>query len=135
MTSYATVDEYRLDSADTETPSERIESALAQQSAKLRAAAGITSGTSLSEDALSLCRFLVIDAVRKALKPVSIDGMGAMDGVTQTSFTANGFSSSYQLQNPSGSYYWDRDTLKALKSLLGTNQRVGTICPGYGVRR
>jgi hypothetical protein len=132
MSSYASVDEYRLDSGDESTSINRIESMLEQQSAKLRAAAGINAKSVLTADALSLCRFLVIDASRKALKSPTIDGLGAVEGVTQTSFTANGFQGSYTLQNPSGTPYFDRDTLRALKKLLGTSQRCGTVLPSYG---
>lgn len=135
MTSYATVDEYRLDSGDSETSDERIAAVLAQQSAKLRAVAGIKAKTTLNEDALAICRLLVTDAARKALKAPTIDGLGTVEGVTQTSFTANGFQGSYTLQNPSGVAYFDRDTLRALRRILGTSQQCGTICPGYGVRR
>jgi hypothetical protein len=135
MTSYATVEEYRLDSGDTETSDERITAVLAQQSAKLRMVAGIKAKTTLNEDALSICRLLVTDSARKALKPPTIDGLGAVEGVTQTSFTADGFSGSYTLQNPSGVAYFDQNTLCALKKFLGTSQQCGTICPGYGVRR
>lgn len=135
MTSYATVDEYRLDSGDSETSDERITAVLAQQSAKLRAVAGIKAKTTLNEDALAICRLLVTDAARKALKAPTIDGLGTVEGVTQTSFTANGFQGSYTLQNPSGVAYFDRDTLRALRRILGTSQQCGTICPGYGVRR
>ena len=135
MTSYATVDEYRLDSGDSETSDERVTAVLAQQSAKLRAVAGIKAKTTLTEDALAICRLLVTDAARKALKAPTIDGLGTVEGVTQTSFTANGFQGSYTLQNPSGVAYFDRDTLRALRRLLGTSQQCGTICPGYGVRR
>ena len=135
MTSYATVDEYRLDSGDSETSDERITAVLAQQSAKLRAVAGIKVKTTLNEDALAICRLLVTDAARKALKAPTIDGLGTVEGVTQTSFTANGFQGSYTLQNPSGVAYFDRDTLRALRRILGTSQQCGTICPGYGVRR
>lgn len=135
MTSYATVDEYRLDSGDSETSDERVTAVLAQQSAKLRAVAGIKAKTTLNEDALAICRLLVTDAARKALKAPTIDGLGTVEGVTQTSFTANGFQGSYTLQNPSGVAYFDRDTLRALRRILGTSQQCGTICPGYGVRR
>lgn len=135
MTSYATVDEYRLDSGDSETSDERVAAVLAQQSAKLRAVAGIKAKTTLNEDALAICRLLVTDAARKALKAPTIDGLGTVEGVTQTSFTANGFQGSYTLQNPSGVAYFDRDTLRALRRILGTSQQCGTICPGYGVRR
>lgn len=62
--------------------------------------------------------------------------MGVEDhtGVSQSSFTANGFQGSFTYQNPSGTAYFDRSTLTALKRLLGRGQRIGTVCPSYGRR-
>ena len=128
---YATVDEYRTDTGDTKTPDERVESMLDQQSAKLRPLAGVPQGMVLERDALLLARALVTDAARKALVPATLDGVD-MTGASQGSFSANGFSASLQLSNPSGTAYFDRSTLSALKRLLGTSQRMGTVCPGYG---
>lgn len=128
---YATVDEYRTDTGDTKTPDERVKSMLDQQSAKLRPLAGVPQGMVLERDALLLARALVTDAARKALVPATLDGVD-MTGASQGSFSANGFSASLQLSNPSGTAYFDRSTLSALKRLLGTSQRMGTVCPGYG---
>ena len=132
MAAYATVAEYRLDTGDESTSDERVEAALTQQSAKLRSKARIAEGRTLTEDQASMARFLVCDAVRKALKPTAFEGVGDMSGATQASFTANGFSTSYTLQNPSGTPYFDHDTLKALMRSLGTSQLAGTVTPSYG---
>ncbi len=131
---YATVEQYRTDTGDAATPDERVQATLEQQSAKLRPLAGIRPGRALEGDALLLARALVTDASRKALVPASLEGVD-MTGASQGSFSANGFSASVQLSNPSGTAYFDRSTLSALKRLLGTAQRVGTVCPSYGGAR
>lgn len=131
-TSYATVDEYRIDSGDSSTEAARVASMLAQQSAKLRAQAGIAEGSALTEDQRLMCRALVTDACRKALVTPDVFSFGDMAGVTQATFSANGFSGSVQNANGSGSAYFDRDTLRALRRSLGTNQGVGTVLPSYG---
>ena len=132
-TAYATVDEYQVDTGDTSSGYARVESMLAQQSAKLRAVAGITATDALSEDQLLMCRALVTDACRKALVAPATEAMGDMAGLKQASFTANGFQGSYTFSNASGSAYFDRDTLRALRRSLGTSQSIGTIVPSYGV--
>lgn len=133
MTAYASVDEYREDTGDTATAEARVASVLSQQSAKLRALLGDrAAGIDGNEDAESLARLLVTDAARKCLVAPSFEGVGEVAGATQASFTANGFQGSYTLQNPSGTAYFDRSTLKALKRLLGGSQRMGTIAPSYG---
>lgn len=132
MAAYATVEEYRTDTGDTATGDSRVASTLDKQSAKLRALAGIGEGQALGADALLLCRELVTDAARKALAaPASDWGLDAT-GVSQASFSANGFQQSVQYANPSGSAYFDRSTLSALRRLLGRSQRAGTIMPSYG---
>ena len=130
--SYATVEEYRTDTGDEATPGARVEAVLAQQSAKLRALAGISPARELTGDQASLARALVTDAARKALVPVTLEGLGDMSGATQGSFSANGFQASIQLQNPSGAAYFDRSTLSALRRLLGSSQSMGTVLPCYG---
>ena len=75
---------------------------------------------------------LVTDAVGKALKPAVLDGLGDVAGAKQASFSANGFQGSYTLANPSGTAYFDRDTLKAFLRSLGRSQRVGSVMPSYG---
>lgn len=132
MASYATVEEYRVDSGDERTPDERVESMLEQQSAKLRALAGISPCRELTDDQSLLARALVTDAARKALVPAFVEGAGEVTGATQASFSANGFQGSATFANPSGSAYFDRSTLSALRRSLGTSQRVGTIAPSYG---
>ena len=132
MTSYATLDEYRTDSGDTESSDARVTAMLAQQSAKLRARAGITASTALTEDQLLMCRALVTDACRKALVKPSVDAFGDLSGLTQGTFSANGFSGSFQNANGSGAAYFDRDTLRALMRSLGTSQGCGTVIPSYG---
>ena len=132
LTSYATLDEYRTDSGDTESPDARVTAMLAQQSAKLRVRAGITASTALTEDQLLMCRALVTDACRKALVKPSVDAFGDLSGLTQGTFSANGFSGSFQNANGSGAAYFDRDTLRALMRSLGTSQCAGTVIPSYG---
>ena len=132
MTSYATLDEYRTDSGDTESTDARVTAMLAQQSAKLRARAGIAEGCTLTEDQLLMCRALVTDACRKALVKPSVDAFGDLTGLTQGTFSANGFSGSFQNANGSGAAYFDRDTLRALMRSLGTSQGAGTVIPSYG---
>lgn len=132
MTSYATVDEYRTDTGDSTSDAARVESMLAQQSAKLRARAGIAEGRTLTDDQMLMCRALVTDACRKALVKPSVDAFGDLTGLTQGTFSANGFSGSFQNANGSGSAYFDRDTLRALMRSLGTSQGAGTAIPSYG---
>lgn len=129
---YATVEEYRNDTGDASTPDGRVAAALSQQSAKLRAAVGLGEGRALSGDAAELARALVTDAARKALVPPVLDGLGEVEGIKQGSFSANGFQGSVTLANPSGTAYFDRSTLSALRRLLGTSQRMGTVVPSYG---
>lgn len=130
--SYATFDEYRTDSGDTESSDARVTAMLAQQSAKLRARAGIAASMALTEDQLLMCRALVTDACRKALVKPSVDAFGDLSGLTQGTFSANGFSGSFQNANGSGAAYFDRDTLRALMRSLGTSQGCGTVIPSYG---
>lgn len=132
MTSYATVDEYRTDTGDTASDGARVSSMLAQQSAKLRARAGITETQRMTDDQLTLCRALVTDACRKALVVPTVDAFGDMTGLTQGTFSANGFSGSFQTANGSGSAYFDRDTLRALLRSFGRSQGAGTVIPSYG---
>lgn len=130
---YATVDEYRTDSGDTASPDGRVDAMLLQQSAKLRALVGITAGRTLTDDQLAMCRMLVTDSVRKALAPQVMAGIGAnISGATQASWSANGFSASTTFANPSGSAYFDRDTLRALRRSLGTSQSACTVIPSFG---
>lgn len=128
---YATVEDYRTDTGDASTPDKRVASTLAKQSAKLRALAGISPGRRLTDDQAALARELVCDAARKALVPATLDGVD-LTGAKQGSFSANGFQASVTLQNPSGTAYFDRSTLAALRALLGTSQSVGTVAPCYG---
>lgn len=144
MAAFATVEQYRLDSGDTETSDDRIEAVLGQQSAKLVALAGGADWFDAAqqrwsdlkkENVLTLARALVTDAARKMLVSATMDGFGDMDGVSQGSFTANGFQASYTLSNPSGSAYFDQATLKAFLKAIGRSQRMGTVCPCYGGHR
>lgn len=132
---YASVEDYRTDTGDSSTADDRVRATLDQQSAKLRALAGIAPSRSLTDDQALLARSLVTDAARKALVPVTIDGLGDVTGATQGSFSANGFQASVQLSNPSGTAYFDRSTLAALMRSLGTSQSIGTVAPSYGRRR
>lgn len=135
VTSYATVDEYRTDTGDTSTADERVTATLAQQSAKLRARCGIPATRELTEDQLALARLLVCDAARKCLVSPTVEALGDVAGLTQGSFSANGFQGSYTFSNPSGTAYFDRDTLAALLRSLGRSQQVGYIMPAIGGAR
>lgn len=130
MGAYADVAEYRRDTGDSATDDARVESTLVQQSAKLRALAGITESRKLTGDQAELARYLVVDAARKALVTPCVEGLGDMAGVKQSSFTANGFQGSYTFANSSGSAYFDRDTLRAFMRSLGKSQRMGYVYPG-----
>ena len=130
MGSYADVFEYRRDTGDSDTETGRVESMLVQQSAKLRAKAGIDESRELTDDQRELARLLVVDAARKALAAPRAEGLGDMAGVKQSSFTANGFQGSYTFANPSGTAYFDQDTLKAFVKSLGGAQRMGFVYPG-----
>lgn len=130
-TAYATVEEYRTDTGDETTPDDRVKATLDQQSAKLRSLAGISPRRRLTEDQALLARSLVTDAARKALVPPTLEGVD-MTGASQGSFSANGFSASVRLSNPSGTAYFDRSTLAALRASLRTSQAIGTIAPSYG---
>lgn len=130
--SYATVEEYRTVAADSESADARVEEMLAQQSAKLRMRAGISATRKLTDDQLLTCRNLVIDACRKALVRPSVDAFGDLTGLTQGTFSVNGFSGSFQNANGSGAAYFDRDTLRTLMRSLGTSQGIGTAIPSYG---
>lgn len=130
-TSYATVADYRLDADDEATAAERIEAVLAQQSAKLRAECRISEDRFLTDDQATMARMLVTDAARKRLVPPTVGSMD-VSGVTQGSFTANGFQESYTLSNPSATAYFDTKTLNALKKSLGTAQAAGFWHPSYG---
>ena len=134
MEAYATVEEYRLDSGDASTTDERIDAVLIQQSAKLRAKAGIKPDRELNADQKQLARMLITDSTRKMLVRPNVDGIDDPSGVKQTSFSANGFQTSYTFENASGSAYFDRDTFKAFMKSLGRFQRVGTMMPSYGAK-
>ena len=122
--------EYRTDTGDEATDGARVEAVLMQQSAKLRAQAGIAESRRLTSDQQALCRLLVTDAARKCLVPPTIEGLGEMVGAKQGSFTANGFQGSATFANPSGSAYFDTSTYKALLKSLGKAQRMGYVWPG-----
>lgn len=133
-TSYATVDEYRTLTGDAASDDARVEAKLRSLSAKLRVMAGISPDRALTPDQRELCRTLVCDACRNVLVVPDVpmfDGM-PMDGITQATFSANGFSGSWQKSSGSGYAYFDRDTLRALRRSLGTSQSMGTILPSYG---
>lgn len=127
MTPYATIEEYRSSTDDTSSSDSRVTYLLEELSAELDAECAITTRESLSEVAKVLCRALVCDAARKALVPPIVGGVGAVVGATQATFSANGFSGSYQMQNPSGSAYFDRAKLARLKRLLGCAQKIGVL--------
>lgn len=132
MGAYATVEEYRSESGDTSSADGRVSSLLAQQSAKLRAKAGITDARRLTEDQRLLARYLVIDAARKALVVPKADGIEDVSGIKQHSFSANGFQVSSTFSNPSGTPFFDNDAFKAFMKSLGGTQRIGSVMPSYG---
>lgn len=118
MSAYASVEEYRTITGDETNTDTRIEAFLNQQSAKLRAECALDAARELTEDQKALAVVLVCDAARKALVPVSVDGISDITGASQASFSANGFQSSVTLSNPSGAAYFDRSTLRAFKKSL-----------------
>lgn len=132
---FATVEEYRLDTGDNASGAERVAAELSRQSAKLRALLGIPRTRALYGDAAELARELVTDAVRKKLVVPAVEALGEVPGVSQAGFSANGFQGSWTFQNPSGSAYFDRSTLAALRRCLGRGARVGTVAPYYGGSR
>lgn len=128
---YATVADYRLLSGEEESSDWRVATLLAVQSAKLRAELG-PAAARIAGDSAELARLLVCDAVAKALATPSIEGVVSAPGVSQSSFSANGFQQSVTFSNPTGAAYWDNGTLKALKRALGASQGAGTMAPSYG---
>lgn len=118
MSAYATVEEYRAYTGDETSTDARINAFLEQQSAKLRAECHIGEETELTSDQATLAKALVTDAARKALMPVTLDGVSDITGASAASFSANGFQSSVTLANPSGAAYFDRSMLKAFKKSL-----------------
>lgn len=128
-TTYATVEEYRLDTGDHESAADRVLAVLTQQSAKLRARLQISEKKRLTADQQALARLLVTDAARKTLVPPTLDGFGDITGAKAASFSANGFQGSVTIANQSGSAYFDRDTLNVLKRSLGRSARISVICP------
>jgi len=134
VAAYATLGEYREVTGDAAADAARATAMLEGQSAKLRAALGIGEGRALTADQALLARDLVCDAVRKALAAPSASWGELAPGVSQTSLTANGFTESVTLSNPSGAAYFDRSTLAALRRSLGLSQRAGTVAPFYGGR-
>ena len=105
---YATVDEYRALTGDEASDYARVAMLLSQQSAKLRAVARIGGDT----------------------ETPTLAGLGDVAGVTQATFSADGFSGSYQVSNGAGVPYFDRDTLRALTSSLGTSSGIASVALG-----
>lgn len=132
MTSYATVEEYRTLTGDSASDAARIEFMLAQQSAELREMAGIADGRVLTDGQFAMCRDLVVGACSMALVKPSVDAFGDLTGLTQGTFSANGFSASFQNANGTGRPSFDNRKLRALKCSLGTTQGAGTVIPSYG---
>ncbi len=132
VAAYATVDQYRTSTGDASSSDQRVTAALEEQSAKLRALAGIDAARKLTDDQAAIARSLVVDAARKQLVPPSVDGIGDVAGLKQGSFSANGFQGSWTSANPSGSAWFDRSMLKAFKRSLGCSQRIGFVMPKVG---
>lgn len=132
MTSYATVDEYRILTGDSASDVARIEFMLAQQSAELSEMAGIADGRALTKGQLAMCRELVVGACSMALVKPSVDAFGDLTGLTQGTFSANGFSASFQNANGTGRPSFDARKLRALMRSLGTTQGAGTVITSYG---
>ena len=127
---YATYEDYVLDTEDETTARSRVERKLEELSADLRAECGIRGEGALTGDAATVARRLVIDAVYGALVTPELPGfVGSMEGVRQASFTADGMSQSFTVA--SGRAYFDRSRLARLKRLLGCAQRAGMVYP-YG---
>ena len=129
-TSYATYEDYVTATGDEGTYQDRVEQALEELAAELRAECGIHDDGALPGDAGILARKVVVDAARKALVPPTLDGFnGDLTGVRQASFTANGFTQSVTVSNSTGSAWFDPRSLARLKRLLGRGQRVGMVWP------
>lgn len=132
-TSYATYEQYATATGDGSSSRAKVESMIEELSAELRAECGMGDTGELAGDVGILARKLVIDAARKALVPPTIDGFeGDFAGVTQASFTANGFTQSVTLSNGTGSAWFDSRSLSRLKRLLGRGQTIGFVYPSYG---
>lgn len=130
-TSYATYQDYVIDTGDEAADQTRVEQTLEELSAELRAECGMRDTGALSGDAGILARKLVIDAARKALVPPSIDGFDTdLSGVRQASFTANGFTQSVTLSNATGTAWFDSRVLARFKRLVGRAPRWGFVWPG-----
>jgi len=130
-TSYATYAQYVALTGDTTSDKSRVEALLVEQSAMLRATAGISTSSALSDDAKLLAEKLVVSSVRRAIAPRVMTGLGDMSDVSQASWSADGFSASAQFANPSGDMYFDRQTLKAFLRAIGHTQ-LSVIPAAYG---
>ncbi len=130
-TVYATYAEYVARTEDETSTQARVEAMLEDLSAELRAECGMDDGGALEDDAAIMARKLVIDAARKALVPPTIDGFaGSLDGASQASFTANGFTQSVSISNSTGSAWFDSRSLARFRRVMGLGQRIGTISFG-----
>lgn len=127
---YATVDEYRLATGDAKSSDERVEYLIGEESAELRAAAGIAESGTLTDDQLKMCRKLVVGAVKSALVSPWPEEMGDIGGAKQASFSANGFQQTVTLGVSSQTAYFDRAVLKALKRSLRGSQLAFTLGVG-----
>lgn len=132
IAAYATVEQYRTSAGDAASSDQRVNDALEEQSAKLRALVGISSERKLTDDQAAIARALVVDAARKQLVPPIVEGIGDVSGLKQGSFSANGFQGSWTSANPSGSAWFDGSMLKAFKRSLGCSQRAGFLMPKIG---
>lgn len=129
---YASYQDYVALTGDTESDRARVGLLLEQQSAMLRATAGLSPTASLSDDAALLAKKLVVTSSHRALAPRMLTGLGDMSDVSQASWTADGFSASAQFANPSGDAYFDKQTLRAFLRAVGRAQSIGTVMPSYG---
>ncbi len=124
---YATVDEYRTATGDGSSSEDRVSYLLDEESAELRARAGIRDGRELTDDQKLLCRKLVVGAVKAALVSPWPDELGDVGGAKQASFSANGFQQTVTLGVSANTAYFDQAVLKALRRSLSGSQSAFTV--------
>ena len=126
--SYASYADYVIETGDTTTPQEMVEAKLTMLSARLRAMVGFDETRTLTEDQRVMASYLVANAAGHALRSSSLGGVIDTTGQSSASFSANGFSINASYPNASGSAYFDKATLKALRDSMGLHgQRVGRL--------
>ena len=127
-TTYAEYSDYVTETGDTETPRAMVEAKLTMLSARLRAMLGFDESRALTDDQEAMAAYLVANAAGHALRTSSLGGVIDTTGQSSAGFSANGFSINASYPNASGSAYFDKTTLKALRDSMGLrNQRIGRL--------